>query len=58
MMSFTILFLMVLSMLRQVTSIALTSCANNPVVAAWYTSDLSLSDVSWDKYNILIYSFV
>jgi hypothetical protein len=48
---------MVLSMLRQVTSIALTSCANDPVAAAWYTSDLSLSDVSWDKYNILIYSF-
>jgi chitinase len=57
MMSFTILFLMVLSMLRQVTSIAVTSCANDPVAAAWYTLDLSLSDVSWDKYNILIYSF-
>lgn len=56
-MSFAVLSLAVLSMLRQVASIAPVSCDNERVAAAWYTSGLSLSDVSWDKYTTLIYSF-
>ncbi|KAG8214134.1 glycoside hydrolase family 18 protein [Butyriboletus roseoflavus] len=57
-MSFALLSLTVLSVLQRVTSLAPTS----PVAAAWYagwhaTVGFPLSDVSWDKYNTLIYSF-
>jgi chitinase len=59
-MSFTVLSLTVLSILQRVTSLAPTSGAN--VAAAWYagwhaTEGFPISDISWDKYNALIYSF-
>lgn len=63
-MSLAILFfLTVLSILQRATSIAPTSGTNHkPVAAAWYagwhaTEGFPLSDVSWDKYNTLVYSF-
>ena len=63
-MSFAILSLTVLSILQRVTSLATTSGTNEPVAAAWYagwhatgTEAFPLSDISWDKYNTVIYSF-
>ncbi|KAF8134415.1 chitinase [Boletus edulis] len=57
-MSFAILSLTVLSMLRMVTSVALQTNCPGGIAAAWYAPDmLPLSWVSWDKYNTLIYSF-
>ena len=60
-MSFAILSLTVLSILQRVTSLATTS-TNEPVAAAWYagwhaTEGFPLEDISWDKYNTVIYSF-
>ena len=62
-MSFPVLFsLAVLSILRRVMSFAPTSGTDELVAAAWYTgwhatAGFPLSDVSWGKYNTMIYSF-
>ncbi|KAF8555059.1 glycoside hydrolase family 18 protein [Imleria badia] len=61
-MAFALLSLTVLSILHQVISLAPTSGTNQPVAAAWYTGwhateGFPLQNVSWDKYNTLIYSF-
>ena len=59
-MTLAVLSLTVLSILQRVVSLASTS--GEPVAAAWYTGwhateGFPLSDVSWDKYNTLYYSF-
>ena len=56
------LLLTVLSLLQRATSLVLFSGSNERVAAAWYTGwhateGFPLSNISWDKYNTLIYSF-
>ena len=58
-MSFALLSLTALSVLHRVVP---SSCTDEPVAAAWYagwhaTEGFPLSDISWDKYTTLIYSF-
>ena len=64
-MSLAVFCLTALSVLQGANSLALPSRADNSpgsVVAGWYTgwhatTGFPLSDVSWDKYNTLIYAF-